>query len=147
MLVLRFMLWCWLSAPLWLSVTGLALTLVHVLCSWCSVGLVCVPDSPSSVVNRQLGSMTLDEQQGASSSPLPSLSSSHGSHIYESVSSPVCSFLCLPVSLSNITLNRNKELRLLHPLQHKIDFLARKNELVGWVNLITGAIRWLTLFV
>lgn len=36
-----------------------------------SVGLVCVPDSPSSVVNKQLGSMTLDEQQGASS-PLPS---------------------------------------------------------------------------
>uniref|UniRef100_A0A8D3CIW5 DDB1-and CUL4-associated factor 6 n=1 Tax=Scophthalmus maximus TaxID=52904 RepID=A0A8D3CIW5_SCOMX len=29
--------------------------------------LVCVPDSPSSVVNKQLGSMTLDEQQGASS--------------------------------------------------------------------------------
>uniref|UniRef100_A0AAQ5Y0C3 Ddb1 and cul4 associated factor 6 n=1 Tax=Amphiprion ocellaris TaxID=80972 RepID=A0AAQ5Y0C3_AMPOC len=33
------------------------------------VGLICVPDSPSSVVNKQLGSMTLDEQQGASSPP------------------------------------------------------------------------------
>uniref|UniRef100_A0A3P8NI11 Ddb1 and cul4 associated factor 6 n=1 Tax=Astatotilapia calliptera TaxID=8154 RepID=A0A3P8NI11_ASTCA len=31
----------------------------------CLVGLICVPDSPSSVVNKQLGSMTLDEQQGA----------------------------------------------------------------------------------
>uniref|UniRef100_A0A8C9Z800 Ddb1 and cul4 associated factor 6 n=1 Tax=Sander lucioperca TaxID=283035 RepID=A0A8C9Z800_SANLU len=29
------------------------------------IGLICVPDSPSSVVNKQLGSMTLDEQQGA----------------------------------------------------------------------------------
>lgn len=28
--------------------------------------LVCVPDSPSSAVNKQLGSMTLDEQPGAS---------------------------------------------------------------------------------
>uniref|UniRef100_A0A4W5Q0L1 Ddb1 and cul4 associated factor 6 n=1 Tax=Hucho hucho TaxID=62062 RepID=A0A4W5Q0L1_9TELE len=28
--------------------------------------LICVPDSPSSVVNKQLGSMTLDEQQGGS---------------------------------------------------------------------------------
>ncbi|KAM6985097.1 DDB1- and CUL4-associated factor 6 [Aplochiton taeniatus] len=35
----------------------------------CLVSLVCVPDSPSSVVNKQLGSMTLDEQQGASSLP------------------------------------------------------------------------------
>uniref|UniRef100_A0A672ZSM5 Ddb1 and cul4 associated factor 6 n=1 Tax=Sphaeramia orbicularis TaxID=375764 RepID=A0A672ZSM5_9TELE len=35
----------------------------------CLVGLVCVPDSPSSVVNKQLGSMTLDEQQGATSRP------------------------------------------------------------------------------
>uniref|UniRef100_A0AAX7TZV0 Ddb1 and cul4 associated factor 6 n=1 Tax=Astatotilapia calliptera TaxID=8154 RepID=A0AAX7TZV0_ASTCA len=35
-------------------------------------GLICVPDSPSSVVNKQLGSMTLDEQQGASfPSPTP----------------------------------------------------------------------------
>uniref|UniRef100_A0A673Z6C0 Ddb1 and cul4 associated factor 6 n=1 Tax=Salmo trutta TaxID=8032 RepID=A0A673Z6C0_SALTR len=33
----------------------------------CLVSLICVPDSPSSVVNKQLGSMTLDEQQGASS--------------------------------------------------------------------------------
>lgn len=33
---------------------------------FCLVSLVCVPDSPSSVVNKQLGSMTLDEQQGAS---------------------------------------------------------------------------------
>lgn len=31
-----------------------------------SVHLVCVPDSPSSAVNKQLGSMTLDEQPGAS---------------------------------------------------------------------------------
>lgn len=38
----------------------------------CLVGLICVPDSPSSVVNKQLGSMTLDEQQGASfPSPTP----------------------------------------------------------------------------
>uniref|UniRef100_A0A8C8MHH2 Uncharacterized protein n=1 Tax=Oncorhynchus tshawytscha TaxID=74940 RepID=A0A8C8MHH2_ONCTS len=35
--------------------------------SRCLVSLICVPDSPSSVVNKQLGSMTLDEQQGASS--------------------------------------------------------------------------------
>ena len=41
------------------------------LCVRCLVGLICVPDSPSSVVNKQLGSMTLDEQQGASSSPPP----------------------------------------------------------------------------
>uniref|UniRef100_A0AAY5L4W6 Ddb1 and cul4 associated factor 6 n=1 Tax=Esox lucius TaxID=8010 RepID=A0AAY5L4W6_ESOLU len=31
----------------------------------CLVSLICVPDSPSSLVNKQLGSMTLDEQQGA----------------------------------------------------------------------------------
>ncbi|KAK1797836.1 hypothetical protein P4O66_008187 [Electrophorus voltai] len=31
-----------------------------------AASLVCVPDSPSSVVNKQLRSMTLDEQQGAS---------------------------------------------------------------------------------
>uniref|UniRef100_A0AAY4ARW5 Uncharacterized protein n=1 Tax=Denticeps clupeoides TaxID=299321 RepID=A0AAY4ARW5_9TELE len=31
--------------------------------------LVCVPDSPTSVVNKQLGSMTLDEQQGANTPP------------------------------------------------------------------------------
>lgn len=37
-------------------------------CVQCLVGVICVPDSPSSVVNKQLGSMTLDEQQGASSS-------------------------------------------------------------------------------
>uniref|UniRef100_A0A7N6A0K5 Ddb1 and cul4 associated factor 6 n=1 Tax=Anabas testudineus TaxID=64144 RepID=A0A7N6A0K5_ANATE len=36
------------------------------LCVRCLVGLICVTDSPSSVVNKQLGSMTLDEQQGAS---------------------------------------------------------------------------------
>uniref|UniRef100_A0A665VAV6 Ddb1 and cul4 associated factor 6 n=1 Tax=Echeneis naucrates TaxID=173247 RepID=A0A665VAV6_ECHNA len=33
----------------------------------CLAGVIYVPDSPSSVVNQQLGSMTLDEQQGASS--------------------------------------------------------------------------------
>uniref|UniRef100_A0A7N6F8T9 Ddb1 and cul4 associated factor 6 n=1 Tax=Anabas testudineus TaxID=64144 RepID=A0A7N6F8T9_ANATE len=33
------------------------------LCVRCLVGLICVTDSPSSVVNKQLGSMTLDEQQ------------------------------------------------------------------------------------
>lgn len=33
----------------------------------CSARLVFVSDSPSSVVNKQLGSMTLDEEQGASS--------------------------------------------------------------------------------
>uniref|UniRef100_A0A667YSX3 Ddb1 and cul4 associated factor 6 n=1 Tax=Myripristis murdjan TaxID=586833 RepID=A0A667YSX3_9TELE len=38
----------------------------------CLVSLICVPDSPSSVVNKQLGSMTLDEQQGASSPPTSS---------------------------------------------------------------------------
>lgn len=32
----------------------------------CSVRLIFVSDSPSSVVNKQLGSMTLDEEQGAS---------------------------------------------------------------------------------
>uniref|UniRef100_A0A8C7ZHL9 Ddb1 and cul4 associated factor 6 n=1 Tax=Oryzias sinensis TaxID=183150 RepID=A0A8C7ZHL9_9TELE len=31
----------------------------------CSVDVICVPDSPSSMVNKQLGSMSLDEQQGA----------------------------------------------------------------------------------
>uniref|UniRef100_A0A8C9WL12 Ddb1 and cul4 associated factor 6 n=1 Tax=Scleropages formosus TaxID=113540 RepID=A0A8C9WL12_SCLFO len=32
----------------------------------CAVaGLICVPDSPSSAVNKQLGSMTLDEEQAA----------------------------------------------------------------------------------
>ncbi|KAF3843455.1 hypothetical protein F7725_002304 [Dissostichus mawsoni] len=40
-------------------------TLPSVLCVRCLVGFICVPDSPSSVVNKQLGSMTLDEQQGA----------------------------------------------------------------------------------
>uniref|UniRef100_A0A673ZPD0 Ddb1 and cul4 associated factor 6 n=1 Tax=Salmo trutta TaxID=8032 RepID=A0A673ZPD0_SALTR len=39
------------------------------LCARCLVSLICVPDSPSSVVNKQLGSMTLDEQQGASTGP------------------------------------------------------------------------------
>uniref|UniRef100_A0A8C7CDV2 Uncharacterized protein n=1 Tax=Oncorhynchus kisutch TaxID=8019 RepID=A0A8C7CDV2_ONCKI len=39
------------------------------LCACCLVSLICVPDSPSSVVNKQLGSMTLDEQQGASTGP------------------------------------------------------------------------------
>lgn len=34
----------------------------------CLVSLICVPDSPSSVVNKQLGSMSLDEEHGASSS-------------------------------------------------------------------------------
>uniref|UniRef100_A0A8C4FB20 Ddb1 and cul4 associated factor 6 n=1 Tax=Dicentrarchus labrax TaxID=13489 RepID=A0A8C4FB20_DICLA len=46
-------------------------TLRFDLCVRCLVGLICVPDSPSSVVNKQLGSMTLDEQQGASSPPTP----------------------------------------------------------------------------
>uniref|UniRef100_A0A8C1MXK5 Ddb1 and cul4 associated factor 6 n=1 Tax=Cyprinus carpio TaxID=7962 RepID=A0A8C1MXK5_CYPCA len=34
-------------------------------CFSCSVHLIFVSDSPSSVVNKQLGSMTLDEEQGA----------------------------------------------------------------------------------
>uniref|UniRef100_A0A8C1FF48 Ddb1 and cul4 associated factor 6 n=1 Tax=Cyprinus carpio carpio TaxID=630221 RepID=A0A8C1FF48_CYPCA len=37
----------------------------------CSVHLIFVSDSPSSVVNKQLGSMTLDEEQGASTPPGP----------------------------------------------------------------------------
>uniref|UniRef100_A0A8C4GS92 Ddb1 and cul4 associated factor 6 n=1 Tax=Dicentrarchus labrax TaxID=13489 RepID=A0A8C4GS92_DICLA len=44
------------------------------LCVRCLVGLICVPDSPSSVVNKQLGSMTLDEQQGAAPTTSPVLS-------------------------------------------------------------------------
>lgn len=44
---------------------------------WCcfsfSVHLIFVSDSPSSVVNKQLGSMTLDEEQGASFPLFPSL--------------------------------------------------------------------------
>ena len=37
----------------------------------CLVGVICVPDSPSSVVNKQLGSVTLDDQRRASSPPPP----------------------------------------------------------------------------
>uniref|UniRef100_A0A8C7ZKB7 Ddb1 and cul4 associated factor 6 n=1 Tax=Oryzias sinensis TaxID=183150 RepID=A0A8C7ZKB7_9TELE len=37
----------------------------------CSVDVICVPDSPSSMVNKQLGSMSLDEQQGASHPSYP----------------------------------------------------------------------------
>uniref|UniRef100_A0AAQ5ZS79 Ddb1 and cul4 associated factor 6 n=1 Tax=Amphiprion ocellaris TaxID=80972 RepID=A0AAQ5ZS79_AMPOC len=50
-------------------VCGDCVSLRFDLCVGCLVGLICVPDSPSSVVNKQLGSMTLDEQQGASSPP------------------------------------------------------------------------------
>uniref|UniRef100_A0A8C7WHT3 Ddb1 and cul4 associated factor 6 n=1 Tax=Oncorhynchus mykiss TaxID=8022 RepID=A0A8C7WHT3_ONCMY len=39
--------------------------------------LICVPDSPSSVVNKQLGSMTLDEQQGARASTAEPVLSLH----------------------------------------------------------------------
>uniref|UniRef100_A0A8C7R3A8 Ddb1 and cul4 associated factor 6 n=1 Tax=Oncorhynchus mykiss TaxID=8022 RepID=A0A8C7R3A8_ONCMY len=42
-----------------------------------SVSLICVPDSPSSVVNKQLGSMTLDEQQGARASTAEPVLSLH----------------------------------------------------------------------
>uniref|UniRef100_A0A8C8JJT2 Ddb1 and cul4 associated factor 6 n=1 Tax=Oncorhynchus tshawytscha TaxID=74940 RepID=A0A8C8JJT2_ONCTS len=45
--------------------------------SRCLVSLICVPDSPSSVVNKQLGSMTLDEQQGARASTAEPVLSLH----------------------------------------------------------------------
>uniref|UniRef100_A0A673ZQ39 Ddb1 and cul4 associated factor 6 n=1 Tax=Salmo trutta TaxID=8032 RepID=A0A673ZQ39_SALTR len=47
------------------------------LCARCLVSLICVPDSPSSVVNKQLGSMTLDEQQGARASTAEPVLSLH----------------------------------------------------------------------